>query len=159
MVLGHIAPYTSYLHVNVPRLTLPLSVAVLSHIPDLHLYLGICSMPTLLYPSVISTRAVFLQRGIQGERILQSFMSSSSASSVLKTRPCWADDQMDLWCNLCKLFAPCEPENQRQDFRMASGQRLSSLCYLIANFHRLFPFTCSFPLAFLLAKHSCTGIN
>lgn len=73
---------------------------------------------------------------------------------ILNTRPCWADDQTDLWCNLCKPFAPCELENQRQDFRMALGQRLFSLCYLIANFHRLFSFTCLillnfFPLCFL----------
>lgn len=88
-------------------------------------------------------------------------MSSPSVSSVLKTRPRWADDQTDLWCNLCKPFAPCEPENQRQDFRMALGQRLSSLCYLIANFHRLFSFTClTFSFVFSdLWKMSCTGTN
>lgn len=38
-------------------------------------------------------------------------------------------------------------ENQRQDFRMALEQRLLSLCYLIANFHKLFPFT-SFNFSF-----------
>lgn len=80
---------------------------------------------------------------IQGIQILQSSMSSPSVSLVLKTGPRCADDQTDLWCNLCKPFAPCELENQRKDFRMALGQRLSSLCYLIANFHRLFSFTCS----------------
>lgn len=78
---------------------------------------------------------------IQRIQIFQNSMSSPSVSSVLKTGPRCADDQTDLWCNLCKPFAPCELENQRQDFRMALGQRLSSLCYLIANFHRLFSFT------------------
>lgn len=88
---------------------------------------------------------LLLQTGgwIQGRQILQSSMSSLSVSSILKTGPRCADVQTDLWCNLCKPFAPCELENQRQDFRMALGQRLSSLCYLIANFQRLFSFTCS----------------
>lgn len=80
---------------------------------------------------------------IQRIQILQSSVSSPSSTSVLKPGPRCADDQMDLWFNLCKPFAPCELENQRQDFRMALEQRLSSLCYLIANFHRLFSFTCS----------------
>lgn len=80
---------------------------------------------------------------IQRIQILQSSMSSPSFSRVLKPGPRCADDQMDLWCNLCKPFAPCELENQRQDFRMALEHRLSSLCYLIANVHRLFSFTCS----------------
>lgn len=80
---------------------------------------------------------------IQRKQILQSSVSSPSSTSVLKPGPRCADDQMDLWFNLCKPFAPCELENQRQDFRMALEQRLSSLCYLIANFHRLFSFTCS----------------
>lgn len=80
---------------------------------------------------------------IQRIQILQSSVSSPSFTSVLKPGPRCADDQMDLWCNLCKPFAPCELENQRQDFRMALEQRLSSLCYLIANFHRLFSSTCS----------------
>lgn len=70
-------------------------------------------------------------------------MSSPPVSLVLKTGPRCADDQTDLWCSLCKPFAPCELGNQRLDFRIALGQRLSSLCYLIANFHRLFSFTCS----------------
>lgn len=78
---------------------------------------------------------------IQRIQILQSSVSSPSFTSVLKPGPRCADDQMDLWCNLCKPFAPCKLENQRQDFRMALEQRLSSLCYLIANFHRLFSFT------------------
>lgn len=80
---------------------------------------------------------------IQRIQILQSAVSSPSFTPVLKPGPHCADDQMDLWCNLCKPFAPCELENQRQDFRMALEQRLSSLCYLIANVHRLFSFTCS----------------
>lgn len=80
---------------------------------------------------------------IQRIQILQSSVSSPSFTSVLKPGPRCADDQMDLWCNLRKPLAPCELENQRQDFRMALEQRLSSLCYLIANFHRLFSLTCS----------------
>lgn len=80
---------------------------------------------------------------IQGIQILQSSVSSPSFTPVLKPGPRCADDQMDLWCNLCKPFAPCKLENQRQDFRMALEQRLSSLWYLITNVHRLFSFTSS----------------
>lgn len=54
-----------------------------------------------------------------------------------------ADDQTDLWYNRYRPFAPCKLENQRQDFRMALEQRLSSLCYLITNFHRLLSFSCT----------------
>ena len=93
---------------------------------------------------------------IQRIQILQSSVSSPSFTPVLKPGPRCADDQMDLWCNLCKPFAPRELENQRQDFRMALVRRLSSLCYLIANVHRLFSFTCPtfFPVfaAFLLSS-------
>lgn len=81
-------------------------------------------------------------RWIRGKQILQSSVSSPSVWSILKTRPRWADDQTDLWRGLCKPFTPCEPENQRQDFRMALGQRLVSLCYLIANFHKLLSLIC-----------------
>lgn len=99
---------------------------------------------------------------IQRIQILQSSVSSPSFTSVLKPGPRCADDQMDLWCNLCKPFAPCELENQRQDFRMALEQRLSSLCYLIANFHGLFSLTCStfsstFSAGNSLAKRTCSG--
>lgn len=80
---------------------------------------------------------------IQGIQILQSSVSSPSFTPVLKPGPRCADDQMDLWCNLCKPFAPCKLENQRQDFRMALEQRLSSLWYLITNVHGLFSFTSS----------------
>lgn len=100
---------------------------------------------------------------IQRIQILQSSVSSPSFTSVLKPGPRCADDQMDLWCNLCKPLAPCELENQRQDFRMALEQRLSSLCYLIANFHRLFSLTCSTFSSNLfcwnsLAKRTCSVV-
>lgn len=108
---------------------------------------GIHSGPTLLHLFYyLQSKMYFVTATggwIQGIQILQSSVSSPSFTPVLKPGPRCADDQMDLWCNLCKPFAPCKLENQRQDFRMALEQRLSSLWYLITNVHRLFSFTSS----------------
>lgn len=73
---------------------------------------------------------------IQEKQILQSsmFLSCTCLLSPEDKGPLswWSDGFM---VQFLKAICSYKLENQRQDFRMAMGQRLSSLCYLITNYH------------------------